>query len=329
MSRAVRPAAPVAGIAAEMAKVEDLLEQAIRSRLPLVDEAFRHSLRAGGKRLRPAMHILSAKACAGTVPPRAVPVAAALEAIHMASLMHDDVVDHSALRRGEASLNRRFSSEVSILVADYVYTTALSLLCQMLPAQAVQSISAAVARTCEGELQQYLHRGSVSLGEEEYLSIIENKTGILMSVCCQTGAWVAEAEEPLADALARFGLQSGVAFQLADDALDLIGDPVRLGKQPGTDLREGKVTLPLLHARRTWDGRADDLVTAVFGQREAPAEAVGTMVQNIVAAGGVAYTLDVAQRYVREAKRELSVLPPSAARDDLETLADYLANRTE
>ena len=211
---------------------------------------MKHGFRLGGKRLRPALVLLSAQACGG-IRPEHVPLAAMAELIHTASLVHDDVLDEATIRRHLDTINARWDNEASVLLGDYLFARAMCLASSLDDAFACRLISESARNMCEGELKQIESRGDYDLSESDYFEIIAGKTAALTACCCRLGAHYAGAEPAVCEALARYGHDLGVAFQIADDVLDLLGDEAAVGKSLGTDLRKQKATLPLIRLLAT------------------------------------------------------------------------------
>jgi octaprenyl-diphosphate synthase len=234
-------------LAPEMAQVESTLHEVLDSESTLIREVGAYISLASGKKLRPMMTLLCARAFGpvGTPPP--VAVAAAMEAVHVATLLHDDVIDKASLRRGQASVNARWGDDVAILMADFLYTNAFELAMKHLDTDALRLITQVTRRMCEGEMFQIERRGKW-LEPEDYMQIISAKTACLFSGCAAMGALAAGLADDAIAAAAAFGMDFGLAFQITDDALDYTGDVEQLGKQPGADLQAGKQTLPLILA---------------------------------------------------------------------------------
>src|SRR5262245_5920664 len=242
------PAAPLdlAGpIAADLEEVERLLARSLRNNRHRVAEAVDHVRHSRGKRLRPVLLLLAARAC-GKVVPAHHTLGAVVEMIHSATLVHDDVLDSARIRRRIATVNALWGTKTSVLLGDYLFTHAFHL-ASTIDARACQLIGAATDRVCEGELCQVLQAGNLDLTEADYFDVIDGKTAELTSCCCRLGAQYAGAPTETVEALARFGRYVGQAFQIADDLLDLVGDEKATGKSLGTDLDQGKLTLPLIH----------------------------------------------------------------------------------
>src|SRR5262245_48381818 len=234
-----------APIAADLEEVERLLARSLNNKHPRIAEVVDHVRHYRGKRLRPVLLLLTAKAC-GRVTPAHVTLGAVVEMIHTATLVHDDVLDGAKVRRRVATVNAVWGTKTSVLLGDYLFTHAFHL-ASTVDARACQQIGAATDRVCEGELCQVLHAGNLDLTEAEYFDVIDGKTAELTACCTRLGAMYAGAPAEVVEAMARFGRYVGQAFQIADDLLDLVGDERATGKSLGTDLEQGKLTLPLIH----------------------------------------------------------------------------------
>ena len=229
----------------ELVAVERLLRRELSSDNPFVDRLAQHGFRLGGKRLRPALVLLSGQACGG-VRPEHLTLATMVEVIHTATLVHDDVLDEATIRRHLDTVNARWSNEVSILLGDYLFARAICLASSLDDNFACRVISESARHMCEGELRQIESRGNYDLSEADYFEIIAGKTAALTACCCRLGAHYAGAEPAVCEALARYGHDLGVAFQIADDVLDMVGEEAAVGKSLGTDLLKQKATLPLI-----------------------------------------------------------------------------------
>jgi octaprenyl-diphosphate synthase len=235
----------VAPIAAELAEAERIFAAELSSRWPFVADLVDHCARFRGKRLRPALLLLSARACGGIRPVHPV-LAAVVEMIHTATLIHDDVLDEAVLRRHAATVNAAWGNETAVLLGDYLFTHAFHLAASLESTLACRWIGRATNLVCEGEMLQIHNRGNLALDETSYLTIIRGKTAELTAVACRLGAHYAGAPKATVEALAHYGRDLGVAFQIADDVLDLCGEERTTGKTLGTDLEKQKLTLPVI-----------------------------------------------------------------------------------
>jgi len=308
----------------ELRQVEEVLRRELRSQYPFVDELARHSFHLGGKRLRPALVLLAAKAC-GAVKPDHLVLAAVMEMIHTATLVHDDVLDQASLRRHLATVNARWGNETSVLLGDYLFTHSFYLASTLETTFACQTIGRATNTVCEGELRQIESRGDYSLTEEDYLSIIEAKTAELCSCCCRLGAHYAGASPEVEEALTEFGRCLGIAFQIVDDLLDVQGDEVTTGKSLGTDLEQRKPTLPLIRLLSQVDEKQRAVIVAALdSQTPLPA---GALEDWFAGSDCMEYSREQARLYIERAKTQLAGLPVSAARSVLERVADFSVER--
>ena len=319
----------LACIADDMAAVERVLEDEIRSDVKAAYAISGHTLSAGGKRLRPALVVLAARAVENIFPMRTVHAsAAAAELIHMASLIHDDVVDESVERRGRATANAAFGNQISVLVGDYLLAKSIYLAAREGNIDVIRVFSKVTVGLSEGEVLQLSARGDADTSEETYRLIIEKKTAGFIAGCCEIGAMLAEAEPDVREALSDYGLGCGMAFQIADDLLDYVGDPRETGKALDGDLREGKLTLPLILALQDVEaGRRAQLVS-ILEDPEALTDADIKIVHDSIAeCDGYARASAVAHEFAAQARRALDIVPPSVYRDSLIALADYAVNR--
>jgi heptaprenyl diphosphate synthase len=306
--------------------VEEALSRHVRSRAPFVTNAASHLMAAGGKRFRPLLVLLAAEA--GTHPDadEVVTAACVVELTHLATLYHDDVMDEADLRRGAESANARWDNHVAILTGDFLFSKSSELTAE-LGADAVRIQAQTFTRLVEGQIQETVKPGPDEDPLVHYLDVIAGKTGSLIATSARYGARFGGATPEVEEALTSYGHVVGTAFQLSDDILDIASDSAESGKTPGTDLREGVPTLPVLMARasaRPQDARLLQLLDSDLGDDELHAEAL-TLLRAHPA-------LDEARAYVigraREAKALLDALPDGPVRDTLSTFADYVATRT-
>ncbi|HZN36973.1 MAG TPA: polyprenyl synthetase family protein [Pirellulaceae bacterium] len=312
-------------IAAELAEVEALLRSELRSDYPFVDELVRYGCLLGGKRLRPALLLLTAKAAGERVTRDQITLAAVVEMIHTATLVHDDVLDEAQIRRHLATVNARWDNEASVLLGDFLFTHAFYLASTLDSVQGCRLIGRATNIVCEGELRQKGSRGNFLLGEAEYLEIIEAKTAELTAVSCRLGALFAGAAEKVAIELDGFGRDLGIAFQIADDLLDVLGEEQTTGKSLGTDLEKQKPTLPIIRALElatTADRRA---ILDLVGGGDCRADSLAPYLERYDA---VEYARQQAQSFADRARRRLDVLRPSPARQVLSAMAEFVVSRS-
>jgi octaprenyl-diphosphate synthase len=310
----------------ELVRFEEILRGELRNDYPLVDELVKHSFRLGGKRLRPALLLLSAKAV-GQVTHEHLVLSAVVEMIHTATLVHDDVLDDAALRRHLATVNARWGNQISVLLGDYLFTHAFYLASTLETTFACRTIGRATNTVCEGELRQIESQGRFSLSEAEYLAIIESKTAELCSCACRLGAHYSGAGAAVEEALSRYGRYLGIAFQIVDDLLDIEGDESTTGKSLGTDLAQRKPTLPLI---RLWEksneAQRGELVAIMERPDDHRREALGPWFKS---AAALDYARQAASGYADKARAELGALAASPASNVLRQLTEFVVERRE
>jgi octaprenyl-diphosphate synthase len=314
------------GLEPELAAVERCMTANLETNAPLIAEVGLHLLRGGGKRIRPLLLLLSAKAC-GYEGDRHYLLASIVEYIHTASLLHDDVVDEARMRRGQTSANRVWGNQASILVGDFLYSKALYLAVREHNQEIMDVLSEATTIMSEGEVMQLSHIGNLEITEEDYLRVITNKTAVLISAACRLGAVIAGADEVTKDAMAAFGMNVGIAFQLIDDALDYSAQEWKLGKEVGKDLREGKVTLPLIHVLKSSVNDEAGRIRRIFKKESIDTEDLDFVFQCLERQKAIEYTMDRTQFYVMRAKEALDVFENSASKDALLAVSDFIYNR--
>ncbi len=334
MSRALEKLKPTpeelrsiyAPIGDELNEVEEVLRAELQSDYPFVDRLAKHGFRFGGKRLRPALVLLSGKACGGITRGHLL-LAAAVELIHTATLIHDDVLDEATLRRHLDTVNARWDNEASVLLGDYLFTRAMCLASSLETTFACRAIGEAGKVMCEGELRQIDSRGNYELSEEEYVEIIAAKTAALCACCCRLGAHYADADPRRRETYARFGQNLGIAFQIADDVLDLLGDEATAGKSLGTDLRKQKPTLPLIRLLSQLDGRERAELVAMLSRSEGR-DRDGLRCR-LERSDAISYSRQKALWFARRAVEELPQTAPGAADEALSRLADFVVTRRQ
>ncbi|MFO7326632.1 MAG: polyprenyl synthetase family protein [Pseudomonadota bacterium] len=321
-------------VAAEMAAVDRVIRTRLGSTVPLVSQVAEHIVAGGGKRLRPLVVLLSARAASPAAPPegeRHVEAAGFIEFIHTATLLHDDVVDHSDMRRGRETANALFGNEASVLVGDFVYSRAFQMMAAIGVQRVMEIMADATNVIAEGEVLQLMNAQDPETTEERYLEVIHRKTAKLFEAGAEVAAVLAGADAAVQQALAAYGRHLGAAFQLIDDVLDYRSDPATRGKNLGEDLAEGKMTLPLIHAlRHAGPGEREMIRAAVTHAGHGPdgnAPDLARIVACIDATGGIEYTRQRAQQESRAAARALAPVPASRWRDALAALAEAALGR--
>lgn len=296
------------------------------SSVPLIPQLAAHLVAAGGKRIRPLLTLVTARMC-GYAGKRHVNLAACVEFIHTATLLHDDVVDESLLRRGLASANAIFGNKASVLVGDFLFARAFQLMVTDGSLQVLEILSRAAATIAEGEVLQLATQNDLTTNEGQYLEVIRGKTAALFAAACEVGAVVADRPRAEAEALVAYGTQIGMAFQLVDDALDYASNQAILGKTVGDDFREGKITLPVLLAYAA--GSEEERVfwrRTIEDSQQSDADLDRALVL-IASHDAIGSTLHRATVFAEDAKRALQIFPPSVYRESLEAVADYTVSR--
>ncbi len=314
-----------AAIAADLAEAEIIFQQELQSTAPHVRELVAHLAHYRGKRLRPILLLLTAKAC-GNVTREHHVLAAVVEMIHTATLVHDDILDNADLRRHVPTVNKQWGAQSSVLLGDLLFTHAFFLASTTGSTLACKMIGETTNRVCEGELHQIGEQGNLKLTEEEYLAIIGGKTAALTGCCCQLGAIFSGAGEAVVEQLTRFGNDLGLAFQMIDDILDLTGEETQTGKSLGTDLAQKKLTLPIIHLLRYGSAEVVRLTRQIIV--EPSPSSIGILRSLLMQAGSLEYTLQQAERYARNARQALQVLPETEYRQILENLTVHVVHRS-
>jgi octaprenyl-diphosphate synthase len=311
-------------IAPQLAEVDKRFGAELTSEIACVNTLIKHVSRFRGKMLRPTLVLLTGKAC-GTLSDAHNVIATVVEMVHMATLVHDDVLDEAELRRKGATINHLRGNEAAVLLGDYLISHSYHL-CSSLDAQfASRTIARTTNQVCEGELLQINHRNNFDLDEETYFKIIMRKTAVLCGTCCLLGAQLAGADEKTAKQMETFGLSLGTAFQIQDDILDLIGDPRTVGKTLGIDIEKGKMTLPMIHFMQHAPQEHRALLRSLLESRDA--DKVERIRNLIVPSHSIEYAHDHAQKLVNQARTALLSLPDSEARRALDTMAEFVVAR--
>lgn len=314
-----------ASMAQGLAQVEELLAGGVSSEYPFVGEVARHLLLAGGKRFRPTLTLLAAN-FGDPSPPEVVRAAVVVELTHLATLYHDDVMDEAPRRRGTASANAKWGNSIAVLAGDLLFARASELLADLGP-EAVRIQARTFARLCTGQIRETAGPQSGEDPIAHHLSVLAEKTGSLISTAARFGAMFGQADPLTTATLAEFGERIGMAFQLADDIVDITSESTESGKTPGTDLREGVPTLAVLLARSSTDpadARLRELTAGPLWDEQEHAEALGLLRSH----PAVLAAQTEARRWSDEARALLLSLPPRPARDALEQLCDYVVART-
>ncbi|HET7300670.1 MAG TPA: polyprenyl synthetase family protein [Oleiagrimonas sp.] len=309
----------------DMAIVDALIRRRLASHVVLINQIAAHIIDGGGKRLRPILHVLAARA-AGYEGQAHTQLAAVIEFIHTSTLLHDDVVDESDLRRGRQTANAMWGNAASVLVGDFLYSRSFQMMVELDDMRVMRVLADTTNTIAEGEVLQLLNIGNPDVDETAYLSVIERKTAVLFAAATQLGGVLADLPEPQVQSLRHYGMQLGYAFQIADDLLDYVSDAGTLGKNIGDDLAEGKPTLPLIYAmEKASPAQTRSLRQAIeHGGRDSLEEVIGFIHES----GALERTRQLALTHANAAHDALADLPASEWRDALATLADYAVDRT-
>ena len=313
-------------IADDLARLESTIQKLITTKIGFIKEIVNHIIRSGGKRVRPILIILTARLC-GYKGEKHIPYAAIIEFIHTATLLHDDVVDNAQTRRGSSTANTLWGNEPSVLVGDFLFSKSFELMAHNGNEEIMRIMSEATTSLAEGEILERLKTCDIDTTEEEYFEIIKNKTASLFSAACEVGAILGRVNQTKRAALRDFGYNLGMAFQLTDDVLDYTSYDAVLGKRVGTDLKEGKVTLPLIHALVSSAEKEKDYINTVINNTKVTARDFVRVGKIIKKYGGVEYTTNATRQFIEKAKLNLKAFKPSAYKESLATLADYILGR--
>ncbi|RLQ21292.1 octaprenyl diphosphate synthase [Seongchinamella sediminis] len=311
-------------VAAEFEQVNQLIIEQLQSDVDMVENIGHYIVDAGGKRLRPLLVLLTAAALRRCEGPQ-ITFAAVIEFIHTATLLHDDVVDISTLRRGRPTANAEFGNAPSVLVGDFLYTRAFQLMVQLADSEILRYMADTTNTIAEGEVLQLVRAGNAGTTEQQYLDVITRKTAILFAAGCYGAATLCGADEDTRQAMRRFGLNLGIAFQMIDDVLDYEGDPAAMGKNVGDDLTEGKPTLPLIYTLQ--HGSSEEQAVVNRAITEKTADDITQVLAAVQRCGAIDYTRQQARHYHDLALAELHSLDDSAARSALQAITALSINR--
>jgi octaprenyl-diphosphate synthase len=313
-------------IRADLEAVEREFERQVQSKVDVIPEIGRYIQTSGGKRVRPAVLLMAARLC-GYVGPRAILNAAVVEFIHTATLVHDDIIDDAEVRRGRMAVHSRWGSDVTVLAGDFLYIKSMAMALTQDTLDVVRLLCDVTLRMIEGELYQLTKNGVVDINEDEHFEIIRRKTAYLFAGCAQIGGMLGEAGEKKELALREYGFNLGIMFQLVDDLLDFTGEAETIGKPIGGDLREGKITLPIIHLLQHGDAETGTLIRRVVEERHVTHENWARLKALLAEHRSIEYAYQRAVEFGESAKRHLCLFPPSHEREALTALADYVLAR--
>src|SRR5436190_1061967 len=309
----------------ELNQVDALIDSCLYSEIPLIPELAKHLIDSGGKRLRPLIALLSAKTFSYTGEGH-IQLAASLELIHTATLLHDDVIDGSELRRGKKTANNLWGNSASVLVGDFLYSRAFQLISQINNAQVLTSLADATNTLSQAEILQLLSCHNANVDEAYCLKVIQGKTGVLFSIAAEQPAILTKRSQAEISAMAHYGTHLGIAFQLIDDALDYSGTSSQLGKNLGDDLAEGKPTLPLIYALQQANAEQAQLIReAITKGNQQHLTAILAILHSTLT---IEYTHKLAQHHIQQALMHLNSIPDSTYRQALMQLANFVSKRS-
>ena len=314
-----------AALKADIAAINAALAANLQTHVPLIAEVGRHILLSGGKRIRPLLFILAARMC-GHRNNTLADFSTIFEYLHAATLLHDDVIDAAQVRRGTTTANNIWGNHAVILVGDFLLSKALSLAVTTDRLKILQVLAQATTQMAEGEILQLIHAGNLNLNEAEYFEVITRKTAILMSAACQIGGILAGAPPAQEEALAQMGLNLGITFQLVDDILDYTGDQKQLGKEVGADLREGRITLPLIHALSQADPQDRERLTEMA--KSLTPEMAPELRTLLNKYGSLDHARSLARQYTLKAQENLTLFEPCTEKTYFQIITEELLART-
>ncbi len=310
----------------DLAKIETALKENLGAHLDIVTRTASHILFGGGKRLRPLLMVLTARLCnyKGDLD---YTFSTVFEYLHVATLLHDDIVDEADLRRKKPVASSIWGNATAVLTGDFLLARCLSIGTKAGKLGVIRVISEITENMAQGEIHQLIKKGDLTLSEEEYMDVIRRKTAVLLQGACRIGAIIADADERKEAALSNYGLHMGYAYQMADDLLDYTSDTESLGKKVGADLREGKMTLPLIYALEKAGNEDRDFMIDVIEDKNFSKDDFNRLVRLLDKYEGIAYTRDRALFHIDTAKKELAVFDSCAAKEILFDIADYVIER--
>ncbi|HMF93980.1 MAG TPA: polyprenyl synthetase family protein [Vicinamibacterales bacterium] len=314
-------------IRADLEKVDQEFARHVQSRVQLIPQIGQYIQTSGGKRIRPAVLLMTSR-LGGYQGDRAILYAAVVEFIHTATLVHDDIIDDSDLRRGRLAVHSRWGNDITVLLGDYLYIKSMAMALTHDELEIIRLLCDVTLRMIEGELYQLTKNGDAEITEDEHFDIMRRKTAHLFGGCAQIGGMLNKLPGERSQALWEYGFNLGMAFQIVDDLLDFTGDAEAVGKPIGSDLREGKVTLPLIHLQQHEDdGRGAEIVRDVIASRTVTPELWHELQRALKEHASIDYAYRRAEEFAARAKKPLYMFPPSSERDALLALPDYVLAR--
>lgn len=310
----------------DLEEIEVALQQNLNPHLDLVSQIAGHILFSGGKRLRPLLMVLSARIC-GYKGDYDKIFSTIFEYLHAATLLHDDLVDEATLRRGKPVANSIWGNAAAVLVGDFLLARSLAIAAETKRPDVIKVVSGITENMSQGEIHQLMRKGSLDLTEAEYMEIIKRKTAVLFQGTCHAGALIADVSLIKETALSDYGFNLGIAFQMVDDLLDYTLDTVTLGKEVGADLKEGKLTMPVIYSLKSADEKDRTRMENIIKNKNFSVNDFKTLIRMIDKYGGQLYTQNLATEYVQNAKEALAVFQNSKTKEVLLMIADYTLSR--
>jgi len=310
----------------DLAAIEDELERNLNPYLDLISKIARHILFSGGKRLRPLLMVLSARLC-GYEGDYDKTFSIIFEYLHAATLLHDDLIDDAAMRRGKPVAHSIWGNSAAILVGDFLLARSLSISAKTGNIKVIKTIAKITENMSKGEIHQLMRKGDLDISQEEYLEVIRRKTAVLFQGACRISAIIADAPNEKEKALSDYGYNLGLAFQMADDLLDYTSDTKVLGKEVGADLKEGKLTLPVIYSLKAADIKDRNMMENIIKNEKFSVNDFKKLIELLKKYKGISYTQKLASEHIKKAKEALSIFEPSETREILVKVADYALNR--
>ena len=310
----------------DLAAIEDELERNLNPYLDLISKIARHILFSGGKRLRPLLMVLTARLCSyeGDYDKT---FSIIFEYLHAATLLHDDLIDDAAMRRGKPVAHSIWGNSEAILVGDFLLARSLSISAKTGNIKVIRTIAKITENMSKGEIHQLMRKGDLDISQEEYLEVIRRKTAVLFQGACRISAIIADAPNEKEKALSDYGYNLGLAFQMADDLLDYTSDTKILGKEVGADLKEGKLTLPVIYSLKAADMKDRNMMENIIKNEKFSINDFEKLVELLKKYKGISYTQKLASEHIKKAKKALSIFERSETREILVKVADYALNR--
>lgn len=307
----------------DIALVDYEIAKICSTRQQLLAEAAAGLMSSGGKRLRPALVLLCSK-FGRPEDDGVIPVAAAIELIHAATLVHDDIIDEAKLRRGSETIQHRWGKDTAVFAGDFLFAKAFSILAQKVNSSVLELIAQVIIKVCEGEVDQYQNRYNLGAGLKQYLKRVKKKTALLFALSCEIGALMSGVKPPLVRLLNSYGMNLGMAFQVTDDVMDIVATEQEMGKPPGSDILEGIYTLPVIYALNCSPDR--DRLRQLLSQNTGRS-GIEEALQIVLRSGGIEYSIEMAELYLKKAEMSIGRIPLNESTRCLKEITDFVRHR--